>query len=110
MNFLLFIVVFIGLGILIFVFMFFIVGIIFFWWYLKILNGLKLFWMFGMCIILKELLEFVIFLYILIVEESDGGEIMSEYGENIIEEDIVKFFFFFFRRVFLMLFGLLGNK
>lgn len=100
----------IGLGILIFVLTLSIVGIIFLRRYLKTLNGPKPSRTPGTCITSKEPPEFVIPPYTLIAEESDGGETMSEYGENITEEDTAKLSPPSFRRALSMPSGPLGNK
>lgn len=80
----------IGLGILIFLLTLAIVGIVFLRRYLKTLNGSKPSRKLGTCITSKYPPEFVIPPYTLITEESDGGETVSESGENITEEDTGK--------------------
>ena len=100
----------IGLGILIFLLTLAIVGIVYLRRYLKTLNGPKPFRNLGACIASKEPPEFIIPPYALIAEESDGGETMSEYGENFTEEDTAKLSPPSFRRALSMPTGPLGNK
>lgn len=99
----------IGLGILVFLLTLAIVGIVFLRRYLKRLNGPKPSRKLGTCITSKEPPGFVIPPYTLITEESDGGETMSEYGENI-EEDTAKLSPPSFRRALSMPSGPMGNK
>lgn len=100
----------IGLGVLIFLLTLAIVGIVYFRRYLKTLNGPKPSRKLGTCIASKEPPEFVIPPYTLIAEESDGGETMSEYGENLTEEDTTKPSPPWFRRALSMPSSPLANK
>ena len=99
----------IGLGILVFLLTLAIVGIIFLRRYLKTLNGPKPSRKLGTCITSKEPPGFVIPPYTLIADESDGGETMSEYGENI-EEDTANLSPPSFRRALSMPSGPMGYK
>ena len=98
------------LGILVFLLTLAIVGIVFLRRYLKTLNGPKPSRKLGTCITSKEPPEFIIPPYTLIAEESDGGETMSEYGENVTEEDTAKLSPPSFRRALSMPSTPLGNK
>lgn len=100
----------IGLGVLIFLLTLAIVGIVYFRRYLKTLNGPKPSRKLGTCIASKKPPEFVIPPYTLIAEESDGGETMSEYGENLTEEDTTKPSPPWFRRALSMPSSPLANK
>lgn len=74
--------VFVGFGILVFLLVFVIIGVIFVKKYLKILKGYRNDGKFGFCILLRYFLEFVIFLYILFFNGSDGIVILVSENEE----------------------------